>query len=210
MSVNRDSSRQGGDGMPCGQRYVGAAGCRNSAWLCLQGVVYSLLIIFPCAGVYAVPPTEYEVKAAFIHNIAKYVEWPESASVRETMRLCILGHGPFGEAAAVLGGRPVGSKVWEVVPASIRTDFRGCQVLLVEASEAGNLPRLLDGIKASPIMTVGDTEGYAEQGVMVNFYLEQSRVRFEINLAAARRSGLEISSQLLKLARIISPAGGGQ
>lgn len=175
--------------------------------LTLPGAI--LLAIF-CASVQAAPPGEFEVKAAFIHNIAKFVEWPASISTRVALRLCVLGQGHFGEAAVGLRGKPVGSMVWEVVPVTTRANLRECQVLFIEASEAGDLPRLLGTLKGSPVLTVGDAEGYGEQGVMVNFYLEQDKVRFEINLAAVRRAGLNISSQLLKLARIIQPTGGEQ
>lgn len=167
----------------------------------------AILLAMFCVSVSAAPPGEFEVKAAFVHNIAKFVEWPTSASARGVLRLCVLGQGSFGEAAVVLRGKPVGSTVWEVVPVTTRTNLRECQVLFIEASEAGDLPRLLGTLKGSPVLTVGDAEGYGEQGVMVNFYLEQDKVRFEINLAATSRAGLKISSQLLKLARIIQPKG---
>lgn len=151
--------------------------------------------------------TEYEVKAALVHNIAKFVEWPASAGVKESLRLCILGSGPFGAAADGLRGKPVGAKVWEVAPVNSRSNIRECQVLFIGATEVANLPRLLEELKGSPVLTVGDTEGYAERGVMVNLFLEQNKVRFEINNGAAGRAGLRISSQLLKLARIVTDPG---
>ena len=84
------------------------------------------------------------------------------------------------------------------------------QVLFIAVSESGNIRQILDGIEGSTVLTIGDTEGYAEQGVMVNFYLEDNMVRIEINIDAARRAGLNISSQLLKLARIVNQHGGVQ
>lgn len=168
----------------------------------------AILLAMFCAGAQAAPPSEYEVKAAFVHNIAKFVEWPVSISSKGNLRLCLLGQGAFGLAAGGLRGKLVGSKTWEVVPVTARANLKDCQVLLIEASEAGDLPRLLGSLKDYPVLTVGDTEGYGEQGVMVNFYLEQDKVRFEINPAAASRAGLKISSQLLKLARIVAESGG--
>lgn len=171
----------------------------------------ALLLAMFCVSVQAASPgVEYEVKAAFVHNIAKYVEWPASVSTKGILRLCVLGQGSFGGAAESLRGERVGSLVWEVVPVTTHANLMECQVLFIESSEARDLPRLLDSLKGSPVLTVGDAEGYGEQGVMVNFYLEQNKVRFEINLAAVRRAGFNISSQLLKLARIIQPTGGGQ
>jgi hypothetical protein len=172
-----------------------------------QALAAWLGVAATCLSAHAAPPTEHEVKAAFIHNIARFVEWPASVATRGTLRLCVLGQGALGEAVTVLQGKRVGSRVWAVRPAPDRADPGACDVLVIEASETGSLPRLLDTLGHQPVLTVGDTEGYGQRGVMINFYLEQSRVRFEINLAAARRAGFRISSQLLKLARIVEPAG---
>lgn len=161
-----------------------------------------------CARVQAAPLDEYEVKAAFVHNIAKLVQWPNMGNPSAILRLCILGQGPFGAAAGVLQGKPVGKAVWDVVQITSRANFQECHVLFIEASEAARLPRLLNSLKDSHVLTVGDTAGFAAQGVMVNFYLEQNKVRFEINLAATTRPQIKIGSQLLKLARLVQPAEG--
>lgn len=166
-----------------------------------------LLAMQPAAGQ---GPTEYDVKAGFIHNIAKFVDWPAPVAAKGVLRLCVLGPGPVGEAVGDWRGKPVGSAVWDVVPVTAYANLSECQVLFINASEAGNLPRLLARLADSPILTVGDTEGFGAQGVMVNFYLERNRVRFEINLAATKQAGLAISSQVLKLARIVNQTGGGR
>lgn len=169
----------------------------------------TILCAATCASIQSEPLTEYKVEAAFVHNIAKFVEWPASVGAKGVLRLCVLGQGPFGKAAEnLLQDKPLDNMVWKVVPVGTSANLRECQVLFIETSEAGNLPRLLDSLKGSPVLTVGNTGGYGEQGVIVNFYLEQDKVRFEINNDAAGRAGLKISSQLLKLARIVREAGG--
>ena len=168
----------------------------------------ALLHIFPCAAAHAAPPTEYEVKAAFIHNIASFVKWPAAPSAEGKLRLCILGSSPFTEAAGVLVGEQIDGLVWEVQHVDSRSALQECRVLFIAASEGGNLRRILQGVEGRAVLTVGDSDGYAEQGVVVNFYSGQNKVRFEINEDAARRAGLKISSQLLKLARIVRDAGG--
>ncbi len=176
-----------------------------------QSQVLLLAVLFGifCPGAQAASSGAYEVEAAFVHNIAKFVEWPASVGAKGALRLCILGQGPFGKAAEnLLRDKPIDNMVWSVVPVDTSANLRECQVLFIESSEAGNLPRLLDSLKGSPILTVGNTGGYGEQGVIVNFYLEQDKVRFEINNDSAGRAGLKISSQLLKLARIVREAGG--
>ena len=170
----------------------------------------ALLFIFPCATIHAAPPSENEVKAAFIHNIAKFVEWPAAIPVQGAMRLCILGQPPFMEAAALLQGKQIGGRVWEVRPVDSSTRMNECRVLFIAASESGNLLRVLEEIKGNATLTVGDTNGYAAQGVMLNFYTERNKVRFEINVDAAQRAGLKIGSQLLKLARIVQEPGATQ
>lgn len=154
------------------------------------------------------PPIEYQVKAAFIHNIVKFVEWPAAVRTAGPLRLCILGQDPFGSALDALRGKTIGDKVWEVLPVTPNTQLRECGVLFVAASERNNLGQILEGIQGGAVLTVGDTSGYAEQGVIVNFYIEENKVRFEINREAAARAGLKISSQLLKLARIVTESRG--
>jgi hypothetical protein len=165
------------------------------------------LLALHCASVRADAPTEYEVKAAFIHNIAKFVEWPVRPAAGGSLRLCILGQSPLTEAAGLLQGKQVGDLVWEVRSVDSRSRLNECQVLFVAASESDNLRRVLEGLNGSAVLTVADSDGYAAQGVMVNFYIEQNKVRFEINAGAASRAGLRISSQLLKLARIVAEPG---
>lgn len=155
------------------------------------------------------PPTEYEVEAAFLHHIARLVTWPAAVSASGSLRLCVLGQGQFSAAAeTLLRGKTIDNLIWELMPPGTITPLRECQVVFIEASESRGLPHLLDRLKDAPILTVGNTEGYAERGVMVNFYLEQSKVRFEVNANAAKRSGLRLGSQLMGLARIVQSVGG--
>lgn len=167
----------------------------------------SALAAGSCASAYAQAPTEYEVKAAFIHNIAKFVEWPLPSPADGKLRLCILGKDLSGGAFDTLQGKAVGNKIWQVSHVNADANLRKCAVLFIGASESGDLGRILEAIKDSAVLTVGDTRGYAEQDVMVNFYLEQNRVRFEINAGAARRAGLKIGSQLLRLGRLVAHQG---
>jgi len=152
----------------------------------------------------AAAPTEYEVKAAFIHNVVKFVDWPmQPASADGMLRFCVVGQDVFGRALDVLRDKPIGAMTWQVVVVNGKTDLRECRVLFISGSETGNVKRVLDSLKSSPVLTIGDTESYGELGVIVNFYLEDGKVRFEINPEAAKRVGLKMSSQLLKLARIV-------
>jgi hypothetical protein len=174
---------------------------RNKQFLFL---LWSMLLAVSRADAHHPAVSEYEVKAAFIHNIVKYMEWPKgTVAVVGVMRLCIAGEDPFGSATEILHDQPVADVNWQVVRVGADFDLRTCRVLFIAASESDRLGNILDAIKGSAVLTVGDTDGYAKRGVMVNFYLEAQKVRFEINQGAARKAGIVISSRLLRLARIV-------
>jgi hypothetical protein len=173
----------------------------------LKRLMAALCMMMPLVAA-AAPPSEYEVKAAFIHNIAKFVDWPAALPPSGSARLCLLGSNPFGNALDTLQGKPLGRLNWEVVQPGSGNGLKNCRVLFIAASERDSLENVLQSVGGSPVLTMGDTAGYAERGVMVNFYLEENKVRFEINREAAARAGIGISSQLLRLARIVREEGG--
>ncbi|MBP7527316.1 MAG: YfiR family protein [Syntrophorhabdaceae bacterium] len=143
---------------------------------------------------------EYEVKAVFLANFFKFVEWPTHGRY---YRLCIYGSDPFGEHVKILDGMKIRGKTLEIRrPVSVRA-VNDCNVLFISSSERRRIHALLDAIRGLDLLTVGDTEGYAQEGVMVNFYIEASKVKFEINLDSIKRSRIGVSSQLLKLGRVV-------
>jgi len=163
----------------------------------------------PAAG--QKPPGEYEVKAAFLYNVLAFVEWPSPMNgSADTLRICVLGEAPGGDAFDDLNGQVITGRKVEIVHLTSLTDLGRCSVLFIGSSEKRNIHRILKTLEGTRILSVGDTAGFARQGVIINFYLEQKKVRFEVNAAAARQAGLIISSKLLKLAGSVygaSPAG---
>jgi hypothetical protein len=144
---------------------------------------------------------EYEIKTAFLYNIIKYVEWP-SSNQPPAIQIGLLGQIQFSEALDVLEGKTIqGRKL--VVKRISETEASGCQVVFIGRSEKARLPGLLSGLKEQPILTVSELEGFAEQGGMVNLLAEGNRVSMEINRQVAGQAGLNISSQLLKLAKVV-------
>ena len=150
-------------------------------------------------------PAEYEVKAAYIYNFAKFVQWPKNAfqDSKKIIHVCVLGDDPFGSFLSGIDGKTAADKKIGVRGTSSVQNCRGCEIIFISASEADRLPRIMKALNGAPVLTVGDTEGYAEQGVMINFFMENRTVRFEINPRAAVRAGLRISSNLLRIARIV-------
>ncbi|MBA4417332.1 MAG: DUF4154 domain-containing protein [Syntrophus sp. (in: bacteria)] len=149
--------------------------------------------------------SEYELKAGFIYNIAKFVEWPDkkTADTKKIINLYVLGSDPFGRILDQITGKKVKGKILEVKHIRSPKDLRDCHMLFISSSEREKLPDILESLKDSNILTIGDTNGYGQQGVIINFYMEQKKVRFEVNTNIAKRAKLSISSQLLKLAKII-------
>jgi hypothetical protein len=148
-------------------------------------------------------PTEYQVKAAYLFNFARFVTWPVSATAgRPRFNICVLGRDPFGSVldTAVegekIGGVPVGAKrVFRPDEAAT-----ACDVLYISSSEDDQLTGILAGMDKSSVLTVSDMPQFVKRGGMMQFVLEGNRVRFEVNLAAAQHAGLSLSSELLKLA----------
>jgi hypothetical protein len=152
------------------------------------------------------PIDEYQVKAAFLYNFAKFVEWPAQTfkSSSEPIKVCVLGQDPFGPALAeAVSGKQIEGRALLVRNISDARQAGNCQILFVSSSERKRLPSIFVGIKAASILTVGEMEGFTAEGGVINFRLEDGRVRIEINVQAAEQGRLHISSKLLSLAQIV-------
>jgi YfiR/HmsC-like len=160
--------------------------------------------------------SEYLIKAGFIYNFAKFVEWPSTAFAEPDSPIVIgvLGTDPFGDIINhVVEGKKIGARGFVVrrfkwiKELKDQKDFKECRILFVSSSEKLHFEEIVDAVKGLPILTVGETPGFAERGGMIRLMLEDNRVRFEVNVDAAHYGNLNISSRLLTLARIIAPAG---
>jgi hypothetical protein len=146
---------------------------------------------------------EYDLKAAFIYNIVKFVDWPEISLNDSELRIGILGTDPFGTSIDALKGKMVGKRRIIVQRSHNLQALKRCDVLFISRSEAGQVEWIARNASSRNILTIGDTTGFANRGIIVNFFLEQKKLRFEINAEAARRAGLAISSQVLRLGRLL-------
>jgi hypothetical protein len=153
---------------------------------------------------------EYELKAAILYNLSRFVEWPPLAyadSQAPTV-LCIVGQDPFGNSLKTLGqkqdtnGRPV-----SIRQLKNENGIHDCHVLYVSTSERKTVAQILTRLKGSSVLTVGEMSQFAARGGVIQFTLEDKQVHFEINLDAASRMALKISSRLLVLARIVKDQG---
>jgi hypothetical protein len=149
--------------------------------------------------------SEYEVKAAFLYNFAKFVEWPDEGSTRP-LALCVLGDNPFGDALAALEGKRVRGRLLETRRDIYDDDTPGCHVLFINEIDKSRLVRILKRLQRLPVLTVSDGSAFVKNGGIIAFVSVDNRIQFEINLGAAQNARLKISSQLLKLARRVKTA----
>lgn len=149
-------------------------------------------------------PSEYQVKAAFLLNFTKFVEWPatESAEGHSSFAVCILGEDPFGKALdEIIEGETVNDR--KVVVRRVDAEPLGsCQVLFVSKSVT-QVAHVLATV-GSGVLTVGEGEGFVRDGGIIAFVIENRRVRFDINQRAAQHAGLILSSRLLSVARSVA------
>lgn len=146
-------------------------------------------------------PAETELKAAFLYNFIQYVEWPSGkVPANEVFPLCFLGGNPFSDAFDVLQQNKATHPRLLLKDVRLEEAGKSCRMLYIAASMQPKLPRILAALAGSGVLTVADTEGFAESGVMINLVSRQRNLRFQINWQSAKRDGLQISAQLLRLA----------
>jgi hypothetical protein len=149
---------------------------------------------------------EYKLKAVMLYNLMYFVEWPPSAypDPRAPILLCILGRDPFGSflTSTVLKQTVNGRPVLILHPQNGK-EVLGCQILYISSSERKTTAQIFSTLNGSSVLTVGEMTQFAAHGGIVQFSLEDKQVRFDINLDAASRAGLKISSKLLALAQIV-------
>lgn len=155
---------------------------------------------------------EYQVKAVFLFNFAQFVDWPPEADTAPGAPFVIgvLGEDPFGSILdEAVKGESIAGHPLEVRRFAGTAGLEACRMVFVSASEAGRLEEVLRALKDLPVLTVGDGEGFGLRGVMIRLVTDRGKVRFRINLTAAQRARLIISSKLLRAADIIQPGKKG-
>ena len=152
-----------------------------------------------------------KVKAAYLYNFAKFIEWPDDASDDEGSPFVIgvLGDDPFGKIlddtvkAKKIAKRPVKIRRFRWSEKEDRAALKNCQILYISHSEQGRLQEIFAALEGRPVMLAADFVGFASDGGMIGFVLEQERIIFEINREAFDQAQLRASAKLLKLARLV-------
>lgn len=168
----------------------------------IGGALYFLNVNTPT--VYAQRSNEYVVKAAFLYNLARMVEWPEDKVKDNKFTFCFLGTDLFGDALDAIKNKKVVNNRTIVIKKNITLDEAAqCQILFISFSEFSNLASIFSHLKNRPVLTVGDMIGFTEQGGIINSVIQGERMQIEVNRQAERSAGLKISSRLLILAKIV-------
>ncbi len=178
-----------------------SAGFRWLSW------AIALALLLPAGGSLRAQPSgsaEYLLKAAFLYNIAKFVEWPTAATPdsHAPITFCMIGDAFGGAIESVEGkqvqGHPIAVKRDPSIPSA-----KDCHLLFISETELGKSAVLLAAVKDSPVLTVCDIRRCTDQGFMVNLQLTDNKVAIEINVDAVQHSRVKVSSQLMKLARLV-------
>ena len=154
-------------------------------------------------------PTDYQVKAVYLTKFGKFIEWPSSVRTGsdDKFNVCVLGQDPFGAALDnAVQGEFIGRTPLQARRISKVDEASACRVLFLPSSEDSQIKATLAALGSSSVLTVSDAPDFVRRGGMIQFVIDANRVHFEINLAAARRAGLTLSSDLLKLAVAIRRA----
>lgn len=179
----------------------------DSRWRCAGLLpaltVYVVLLISgsPPVTAQSSQVTTDSLKVGFLYNFAKYTEWPQTSSAAvDQLRFCAVGSAPLSGQLALLHERRIANRPIDVRHRISAAELSTCHVVYLSHDEAERAESILKTLSGTPVLTVSDLPGFARQGGMIELVEMDNRMRFEINLAAARRTGLVMSSQLLKLA----------
>lgn len=171
-------------------------------WLLMAWILISSLPARPLAAAL----TEYEVKAGFLYHFGWFVDWPAAmVQGREhAFIIGVLGASPFGDVLdAVMQGKAIRERPVVIQYYQQAEEALSCHILFISAAEEPRLPAILAVLEGVSVLTVSDMERFAERGGMIALRIVDRKVHFDINVAATERAGLKLSSQLLRLAKVI-------
>jgi hypothetical protein len=175
-------------------------------------LVLTLTASVPAAADDTPVSIEYQVKAAFLLNFTRFVEWPDGA-IEDTapFAVCTLVRNPFDRVLEeTLRGESWNGHAFELRTANDAAEAARCHLLFVPRAEAARFVGLVDRLAGTAVLTIGESPEFLDRAGIVNFVLEKNRVRFDIDAAAADRAGLRVSSRLLRLAQTVRNAPGAR
>ncbi len=185
------------------------AACRVELWA-LGVAAFLSLAAATFTWAQAGPSIEYQVKAAFLLNFAKFVDWPPDAfsSDKSPIQFCVFKYDPFGNALdEILQGKTINNHGLIARRIKELSDLKSCQLVFISGSEDRRLPEILNFLKGTSVLVVGESDDFAERGGGIQFFLETNKLRFAVNVDAVQQARLGVSSKLLAMAKIVRDPG---
>jgi hypothetical protein len=179
---------------------------RRRLWGSVFIGIAMLLLKHGGQGLLAQSVSEYQVKAAYLYNFAKFIQWPPEAfaSDQAPLFLCIVGEDPFGQPLdGIAQGKIINGHTLMIRRTTNLDDLKSCQIVFIGSGDKKRLSELLRRLKGSSALAVGESRDFTGMGGGIQFYLENDRIRFSINVDALQRAHLTASSKLLALAKIV-------
>lgn len=172
--------------------------------------IRTLTLIAVCAGLLGADGdsrvSEYQLKAAFIFNFAKFVTWPEDSfeTKNSPFKIGVLGTDPFGKILDnTVAGKTVGKRSVQIKRSDSLSDLDDCHIIFISESKEKEMSRILKELETSNVLIVGDMNRFAENRGVIGFYSEGRKIRLAINTKAAKSQDLKISSKLLSISKIV-------
>jgi hypothetical protein len=179
----------------------------HDRWLAVIGMIICCLIGLTRTGTAQDREkySEQDVKAAFIYNMIKFTDWPTDyrSTDKNNIDICALGDEASRGLLDSIEGKTIRNKTISVRHVSSLQQLKNCMVLFISGSEQAKLKNITVVSSKANILTIGDTEGFSEKGVIINLYKQDNKIRFKVNLTAMEQAQLKISSNLLKLGEIV-------
>lgn len=164
----------------------------------------SLRILAPAVPV----EDEYIRKVVLFKQLSQYITWPETAGIKDKSKpfvIGIAGRNPFGDLLErAYSGKTIKNKKIRIISASTVESIQQCHILFVSKTAENDLPRIISVTSDKPVFTMGETPGFAEKGILLNLYISEGKIRFEINGSMLRKSSLTIDPLLLRVARVVT------
>jgi YfiR/HmsC-like len=180
------------------------------ASICIAGICILALPLVLLAAVQRGRPTQYDVEAVYLYQFGKFVQWPASSPPNDKFQICVMGRDPFGPILdSTIAGEKIGDSPLQAARIAGIDGAKRCRILYLSPSEEPRVESMLHELGNAPILTVSDLPDFAARGGMIEFVVQDNRVRFDINVAAAKKAGLTISSDLLKVAAAVRGAPSG-
>ena len=167
----------------------------------------SAVVVLACSMAGAAQnATDEQVKAAYLYNFAKFVEWPAHAFAGSNapIRLCVFNQDPIeADLRKIVEGKSIANHSVAVVAVRTEAEYRACHVLFIRTAQGGQAKQILEGLRGASVLTVSDAEEFVREGGIIQFVLNNDRIQFEVNHKAAGDAQLEVSSRLLRVAKAV-------